>query len=481
MPAATLETAGLVNISLINDLPLFIDPFLLFNSSDPQHRLLHSELLKYLRFLRDKAAAGPISPGLLRAWLTFPEVKQTWLGFSLTGNSGRGLGMDFAKTLAANLSTVFSTFGEETVAKSSHLEKLCLLDSGVGRDKISDFTTNLIKHHLLGLSQGFATAHLPPSLRRQVAVSKTRFNYTTESWETHTFALPWHPFVSDYVLLTPKALLTKIDTWINKPDLYARFQDIADSVPNDQLREQVNNYLRLQLPIKADEATKEERETAIARTLREYPELIEYYIREKEDTGDRAAAESDRQVSETEAALIRQLGHFIGSLAAGRTFYTLPSDTYQETKARILFLRDVIENKGGHNIFYVGASPIRREADLHIMFRLTWFATPSDVSREVNDGRGPADFKISRGALDKSIVEFKLASNNHLRSNLAKQVEIYKRASDARFGLKVIVFFTEGELAKVRGILRDLDLIDNKDVILIDARADNKPSGSKAA
>ena len=105
---------------------------------------------------------------------------------------------------------------------------------------------------------------------------------------------------------------------------------------------------------------------------------------------------------------------------------------------------------------------------MHIMFRLTWFATPSDVSREANDGRGPADFKISRGALDKSIVEFKLASNKHLRSNLAKQVEIYQRASDARFGLKVIVFFSDSELAKVRTILRDLRLSNSRDVILIE-------------
>src|SRR5439155_9179790 len=74
---------GAINVSLLNDLPLFIDPFLLFNSSKPEYRLLHSELLKYLRFLRDKAAAGGLTEGLLLAWLTFPEVRQTWIGFSL--------------------------------------------------------------------------------------------------------------------------------------------------------------------------------------------------------------------------------------------------------------------------------------------------------------------------------------------------------------------------------------------------------------
>jgi hypothetical protein len=146
----------------------------------------------------------------------------------------------------------------------------------------------------------------------------------------------------------------------------------------------------------------------------------------------------------------------------------------------VLFLKDVIENKGGHRIFYVAGEPIRREKDLHILFRLTWLGTPSDVSREVDDGRGPADFKVSRGALDKTIVEFKLASNSKLKTNLQSQAETYQRASDALRSLKVVIYFSESELARVRGILSELGLAGAPNVILIDARADDKPSASAA-
>src|ERR1022692_1619156 len=72
----------LMNISLVNDLPLFIDPFLLFNSRKPEYRALHDEIISYLRFLRDRAVEGTIDDGLLEAWFTFREVKQNWLGFS---------------------------------------------------------------------------------------------------------------------------------------------------------------------------------------------------------------------------------------------------------------------------------------------------------------------------------------------------------------------------------------------------------------
>ena len=49
-----VESYGAVNISLINDLPLFIDPFLLFNSSDEQFQKIHEEIIKYLLFLQER-------------------------------------------------------------------------------------------------------------------------------------------------------------------------------------------------------------------------------------------------------------------------------------------------------------------------------------------------------------------------------------------------------------------------------------------
>ena len=162
-------------------------------------------------------------------------------------------------------------------------------------------------------------------------------------------------------------------------------------------------------------------------------------------------------------------------------FYQSPGDTYSEAKERVLFLKDVIENKGGHRLFYVKGKPLEREANLQILYRLTWFSTPSDVSREVNDGRGPVDFKVSRGRVDKTLVEFKLAKNSQLEKNLAKQCEIYEKASDSTHSpLKVILYFSASELIRVNRILERLKIADSPHIILIDACDDNKPSGSIA-
>jgi hypothetical protein len=133
-----------------------------------------------------------------------------------------------------------------------------------------------------------------------------------------------------------------------------------------------------------------------------------------------------------------------------------------------------------HKLFYLNGVPLERESDLQILFRLTWFASPLDVSREVNDGRGPADYKISDGAADKTLVEFKLAGNSQLERNLQNQTEIYQKASDAEHAVKVIIYFSKVEHDRVKAILKRLNLDTSEDVILIDARSDNKPSGSKA-
>jgi hypothetical protein len=473
--AKVVEKYGAFNVSLVADLPLFIDPFLLFNSRKKQYRGLHDGMIKYLIFLRDKSVAREVTPELREAWYRFAEIKQTWLGFSATGNRGSGLGQGFARALDENLYKMFGDFGQESVTKGSHLEKLCLIQSGVGRDNISDFTTNLILEFLVEYTQAFATTYISAGQRRRVSIRRLRFNYDTESWEGGEYDLPW--YAGDYVLLTPRAMLTKDDTWINRTDLVREFHSIPDAIPNVELRGQINNYFRKMLPRRAK---KKDEDRAAVETILQFPELIDYFIRYKEERGDQATNISAGKVESSKRLYVDQFRVLASLLEKHTGFYGIEGATYEEAHARVAFLKDVIENKGGQRIFYIEGKPVEREADLHILYRLTWFATSSDVSREVNDGRGPVDFKVSRGGLDKTVVEFKLASNGSLKRNLERQVEVYKKASDAKRSIKVILYFTKEQLRRVMAVLKKLKLEGSGDVVLINARRDDKPSGSKA-
>lgn len=421
---------------------------MLFDSDKPEYQTLHNDLIRYLIFLRDKAQHSPVSEALLRAWYCFPEVKQTWLGFSLEGNQGSGLGIDFARSLHENLHQIFGEFGSESITKGSHIEKVCLIKDGIGRDNISDFVTNLIKDFLCTYTQEFARQALRPAQYRAVAIKGAFFNYHTEIWQPKTYSLPWTD--GDFVILTPKDMLTRDETWINKRDLIWGFEEIPSAIPDDQLRAQVSNYFERMLARPIDkEPTKKDYEAAALRTIMEFPDLIDYYIRLKEQRGDEATDISSEKVRFTQLVFVEQL-RAIQHLLQTTAFYTTGRNSHQEAHKRLAFLKDVIENKGGHRLFYSGDTPIKRESDLQILYRLVWFGTPSDVSSEVNDGRGPADFKISRGAKDKTIVEMKLAKNSHLKRNLEKQAEIYKKASDAENAIKAIIFFTPDEERRVQ-------------------------------
>jgi hypothetical protein len=469
-----LTRYGAIDISLVGDLPLFVDPFLLFHSKKKEYQVLHRELVRYIRFLYKKAGAARDRKGLLKAWYAFPEIRQNWLGFSLSGNRGNGLGLRFAGTLRANLQNVIEVAGRPAITRGTHLEKLCLIAEGVGRDKISDFTTNLIHGYLLEYTERFARRHLDPAITAPFTVSHVRFNYSTEAWERGSFLLP--QLDDDYVLLTPADLLTRDETWINRRELIEDFESLPAAIEDRVLREQISNYFKRLLPEKPSAA---DRRTAAQQTIRQFPIAIDYFIRTKEEHGDQAQSLSRQEVTSAKRLFVDQASGLVWSLV--RTpFYQLSGTTFDEAMERIVFLKDVIENKGGHRFFYDQGDPIRREVDLHVLFRLVWFATPSDVSSEVNDGRGPADFKISRGAADKTIVEFKLASNSQLKRNLANQTDVYRKASNAKRAIKVIVYFSEAESDRATRILRELEMRDEAGIILIDARSDNKPAGSKA-
>ena len=117
-----IENYGAVNISLINDMPLFIDPFLLFNSDVPEYQRIHREMIDYLRFLQEQSQLiSALSTGMRKAWFSFSEVKQTWLGFSQTGNSGRGMGAAFADGLFEGLSTIFRDLSNCNITRSRQM------------------------------------------------------------------------------------------------------------------------------------------------------------------------------------------------------------------------------------------------------------------------------------------------------------------------------------------------------------------------
>ena len=471
---AIVRKYGAFDISVASDLLLFIDPFLLFNSEKPEYQQLHEDILKYLLFLKNKAT-GRLDQGLIDNWYRFKEVKQNWLGFTLFGNGGHALGKKFAIALHQSLGDIFANFGEEQVTSSSHLEKLCLIKPGVGRDSISDFTTNLIKGFLLEYTENFARKHLKAEHCRELSVRRAVFNYETESWATRKYYLP--DIGNDFVLLTPSDMLTRDDTWISHADMIHQFDFLPEAMPNDQLRAQINNYFMKQL---RKSPTAKEQAKAAQKTILEYPELIDYYIKKKEDEGGRAEAISAEKVEDTRKVMVDQLKAVLRDLEEKTDFYENPWRSYEEALGRVRLFKHYVENQDGYRLINRAGQPFSKETEVQLFFGLIWCRTEFDVNREPNNGRGPVDFKVSFGAGDKSLIEFKLGGSSSLKRNLEKQVAIYEKANNTSKSVKAIICYTRSDEVRATKILKQLKLANDESIVVIDARSDNKPSASKA-
>lgn len=467
-----IKSYGAFNISLINDLPLFIDPFLIFNSDNEKLQELHRNIIKYVVFLKSKSKSN-LSPGLIKSWFYFPEVKQNWFGFSKSGNGGNGLAGKFADSLKFGLSEKFTNFGEEQFG-GSHLGKLSLVKKGVGKDNISDFTCNLIKGYLADYTSTFAQKHIDKKYLQEFMLDKVEFNYQTMTWKTKKYLLP--KFNNDYVLLTPFEILTKDDAWISQNGLIEDFSQIVESVSNEQLRDQISHYFTDRLPL--EKANKSDIREAAEKCLEKFPIIIDYYIKIQEKNKDAAKQDNLEKIQFAQSLFVNQL-HELATLLNNSDFYNTPTNSYEEGMKRVNYLKHVIEKQNGYRLLYLSGKPIGKEEDLQLMFKLTWFATAYSFDSEVNNGRGPADFIVSYGSKDKSVIEFKLAKSTSLEKNLINQAEIYSDAARAtRPPIKVIFYFSDKEYMKVKKFMIKHNLNECKDIVLIDAQF--KESASKS-
>lgn len=473
-----IEEYGALDITLVRDLPLFIDPFLIFANKSDEYQALHDGMLKYLTFLKEKSERRKITNNEVIAWYKFSEVKQNWLGYSKTGNSGRGLGQRFGRTMADNMPIIFDDLGNEIITQSSHIEKATLFELGVGRDSISDFCTNLIKAFLLEYTQRFAQINISCDLCKDVNVEKVYFDYSLERWMPKKYILPI--FGDDYVILTPKEILTKDKTWINSSDLRDDFYDICYSVENERLRAEINNYIQQHMPQPKDgkKISKKEETTVISAAIRQFPEIIKWFVKSKEENIAGAKNFAQQNVEEIESLFISNVKNIAKELSATTSFYDKFSNSYEAAIERAKCLKHYIEDRDGYRSFYHNNEPIKRESDLQMMFDLLWSTSSFDVNKEANNGRGPSDFVVSKGANDKTTVEIKLASNSSLKDNLEKQTEIYMQANGSETCVKIIMYFDDMEQTRLFSILNELNLHNKENIILIDASP--KVSASKA-
>ena len=121
--------------------------------------------------------------------------------------------------------------------------------------------------------------------------------------------------------------------------------------------------------------------------------------------------------------------HGIASALKKTHFYNYDDSSYEEAKKRAYYLKKCIEDNDIYRLFYdiMGNIRFTKEEDLQLLFKLVCYGVVSDVNRECNNGRGPVDYKFYKSNFDKSLIEFKLASDSKLKQNLKIKYKFMER------------------------------------------------------
>jgi hypothetical protein len=195
------------------DIPLFIDPYAISKRDDRWSADCHNAIVDFFQGVIDKirenksAKAKYMLSGLR-------EPNQTRFGLS-TGKKprGRGIGGDQAEILHHTLS-------ESTAVKTGlikDLEECELLIEGIGRDKISDITTNIIRHKLIEYTQAQCELW---GISMESVPSEMIWDHQNRKWVNHYVNLPVCDNKS--VILVPKAI-ARFNIEFNHQEYYQHF------------------------------------------------------------------------------------------------------------------------------------------------------------------------------------------------------------------------------------------------------------------
>jgi len=143
-----------VDITPAGDTPLFIDPFAISLKEDQWSFACHQHITHFFQTALDYIRADKESEA--RALLNgMSEPNETCLGVSDGTPAGRGVSGKQALDLYANIA-------RSQAAKTGLLEELAECDlfvEGIGPDKISDITTNIIRRLLIEYTQAQCNLH----------------------------------------------------------------------------------------------------------------------------------------------------------------------------------------------------------------------------------------------------------------------------------------------------------------------------------
>ncbi len=203
---------------LNEDIPLYLDPFLLWKSPSQQDNSLHISITNSFNYLGNLFIKEPDQAKEVLKKIS--ECNEAGLGNSKT-KQGKKIGDKFSHQ-------ILSTFADIPQVRRhgfTHFEELQLLVENFSKDRVSDICCNFIKSFLIDYTIQQSEKYKIPVELVEIDYFETKKNKIISDKAT----LPINPITKHPILLVPKRWLRFVP-WINFDDYFANYISLSQKL-----------------------------------------------------------------------------------------------------------------------------------------------------------------------------------------------------------------------------------------------------------
>lgn len=193
------------------DIPLYLDPFMLWKSPSQADNGLHAGLIQSFNALGNRWLKG--NEDVVNVLMEASECDAVGLG-----NSGHKTGHRFGEGMAKEILSLFSDIPQLRENGFTHFEEVQLLVENVSKDRISDIACNLLGSHLVDYTTQNCQIFGIPTEK----VTMPIFDAKKCRFEQEEVELPIDPMTEKPMWLVPKRWLRKMP-WLNPDDYVTKF------------------------------------------------------------------------------------------------------------------------------------------------------------------------------------------------------------------------------------------------------------------
>ena len=403
-----LKKIGALDIILDFDTKYFIDPALLRNNHIPEFLDVSQKVERYFEgivtLIRISNCNDDMYWKKADSLLRFKELKGTCLGYSNSGTSGNAIGKELRQRIIRTIKELLQTGAVEPIV----LELLGVFQEKVGCDRISDLVTFIIHDEIVSYTK-----------RVLKELNCNRIDAT---------GMVINPYNGEQILLLPMEILSPLP-------VANEYDDIDFScAENERVRNEINAYFDLDGRKKLK---KEEINALMINNISFRNQLVNSY---KKICPEMYNFDGD------------PVGQILWYSASKQAVIDYPLELHEPTNEEELeklvikickHFKQLVEKNGLWKLLYDDKNKPKHEnaAQLLLFGIADAYCTANgiDISREVNNGQGPVDFKFSEGAQNKILVEVKLTSNQQLIHGISKQLPIYMEQENTRKAIYLII------------------------------------------